>query len=81
MSALLRFSGAVERDPAVAWWFDARPGEQGSIARAWFARLRQCGRNVRELMHDGCPTVCVEDAGFARFRVRVASNEEQRRDT
>jgi hypothetical protein len=27
--------------------------------------MRQCGADVRELMHDGCPTVCVEDAPFA----------------
>jgi len=27
--------------------------------------MRQCGADVRELMHDGYPTVCVEDAPFA----------------
>ncbi|MGE0453393.1 MAG: DUF1801 domain-containing protein [Vicinamibacteria bacterium] len=27
--------------------------------------MRQCGSDVRELMHDGCPTACVGDAGFA----------------
>ena len=27
--------------------------------------MRDCGSDVRELMHDGCPTVCVEDAPFA----------------
>jgi hypothetical protein len=26
--------------------------------------MRECGEDVRELMHDGCPTVCVGDAGF-----------------
>jgi hypothetical protein len=26
--------------------------------------MRQCGENVRELMHDGCPVACVEDAPF-----------------
>jgi hypothetical protein len=26
--------------------------------------MRQCGGDVRELMHDGCPVACVEDAAF-----------------
>lgn len=64
MSAFLRFDGSVERDPAVAAWFDARPGELGDMARRWFSLLRACGPDVRELLHDGCPVVCVEDAPF-----------------
>ena len=31
----------------------------------WFEQMRQCGDDVRELMHDGCPVACVEDAPFA----------------
>ena len=26
--------------------------------------MRECGDDVRELMHDGCPTACVGNAGF-----------------
>jgi hypothetical protein len=26
--------------------------------------MRACGNDVRELMHDGCPVACVEDAPF-----------------
>jgi hypothetical protein len=26
--------------------------------------MRECGSDVRELMHDGCPTACVDDAAF-----------------
>jgi hypothetical protein len=26
--------------------------------------MRRCGDDVRELMHDGCPTACVGDAAF-----------------
>ena len=26
--------------------------------------MRGCGADVRELMHDGCPVACVEDAPF-----------------
>ena len=65
MPALLRFTGAVERAPAIDTWFDAKPGELGTIARTWFAAMRRCGDDVRELLHDGYPTVCVEDAPFA----------------
>lgn len=35
------------------------------IARHWFEVMRQCGDEVREVLHDGHPTVCVADAGFA----------------
>jgi hypothetical protein len=63
--ALLRFSGAVGRDPAVDAWLASRPGDLGDIARAWFARIRRCGSEVRELMHDGYATACVDDAPFA----------------
>ena len=65
MPALLRVNGAVERDPDIDRFFSERPSELGAIARTWFARMRQCGADVRELMHDGFPTVCVEDAPFA----------------
>jgi hypothetical protein len=63
--ALLRFTGAVDRDPAIAKWLDAQPGELASIALTWFSYMRQCGTDVRELMHDGYATACVADAPFA----------------
>jgi hypothetical protein len=31
----------------------------------WFNVMRECGDDVRELLHDGHPTVCVGDAAFA----------------
>ena len=74
MAALLRFTGAAERAPAIGQWFDVQSSELGSIARTWFALMRRCGPDVRELMHDGYPTVCVEDAPFAyvgAFRAHV----------
>jgi hypothetical protein len=61
---LLRFSGALERDPAIEPWFGERPDELGALARRWFDQMRQCGPDVRELLHDGCPVVCVDDAPF-----------------
>ena len=30
----------------------------------WFECMRQRGSDVRELVHDGCPTACVGDAAF-----------------
>ena len=67
--AILRLSGGVRRDPAVDLWLDAQPVALGSIARRWFARMRACGRDVQELVHDGCPVACVEDAPFAYVNV------------
>ena len=64
MSPILRFSGAVERDPAVQTWLNGQPEHLRAMVRPWFKRMRKCGDDVRELMHDGCPTACVGDAGF-----------------
>lgn len=40
-------------------------GELGAIAQRWFEVMRNCGDDVRELLHDGQPTACVTDAAFA----------------
>ena len=66
---LLRFHVADVHDPAIDSWLVKRDDELHLIAQRWFARMRQCGDDVRELMHDGCPTVCVEDAGFGYVNV------------
>jgi hypothetical protein len=62
---IFRISRAVKRDPDVDAWLNDEPVELRSIARHWFARLRECGDDVRELMHDGCPVACIDDAPFA----------------
>jgi len=69
MSCLLRLTGAVKHDPAIDPWLNNQPAELGSIARDWFARMRACGGDVLELMHDGCPTACVQDAPFGYVNV------------
>jgi Domain of unknown function (DU1801) len=61
---IFRLSGAVKRDPAVDIWLADGPIELRSIAQQWFVRMRQCGDDVRELMHDGCPVAFVGDAPF-----------------
>jgi hypothetical protein len=69
---LLRFNGAVVRDPAIDAWMTAHAGELGTIARHWFERMRKCGDEVRELLHDGAPTVCLGDVPFAYVNVFTA---------
>jgi len=65
MSQLFRFSGSVERDPTIDAWLQEHAGELGEIAQHWFGVMRDCGDDVRELLHDGHPTACVGDAAFA----------------
>lgn len=74
MDHIFRFPGAVRHDPGVAVWFDEHGDELGAIARHWFEVIRERGGDVRELVHDGCPTACVGDAAFAyvsAFRAHV----------
>ena len=65
MSQLFRFPDAVRRDPAIEIWMRAHAGELGVIAQRWFSVMRDCGGDVRELLHDGHPTACATDAAFA----------------
>jgi hypothetical protein len=66
---IFRLSGAVKRDPNVDTWLSDRPLELRDIAQKWFAQMRQCGDDVRELIHDGCPVACVGDAPFGYVNV------------
>ena len=66
---LLRFDGAQERDPAIDAWMKAHAGELGGIAQQWFEVMRQCGDEVRELLHDGCPVACLGDVPFGYVNV------------
>lgn len=65
MTRLFLFSNAVKRDPSVDAWLRTRTPELGAIAEHWFGLMRECGDDVRELMHDGNPTACVGEAAFA----------------
>jgi hypothetical protein len=66
---LLRFNGAVERDPAIDAWMKGDRGELGVIAHEWFEVMRSCGDEVREILHDGFPTACLGDAPFGYVNV------------
>jgi hypothetical protein len=74
MSQVLRFPSAVKRDPAIDDWMRAHSGPLGTIAQRWFEVMRNCGDDVRELLHDGHPTACLGDAAFGyvnAFRAHV----------
>ena len=72
--ALMRFPSAVRRDPAVAAWFETAEPLRWTM-RLWFETMRDLGDDVRELVHDHAPTLCVGDAAFAyvnAFRAHAA---------
>lgn len=61
--ALFILTGGGRPHPDVEAWFTGeglRP-----LAQPWFQRMRDCGPDVQEVMHDFCPTACVQDAAFA----------------
>jgi hypothetical protein len=69
---LLRFNNTVARDPAIDAWMKRHRGELGAIAHLWFEVMRSCGDEVREVLHDGCPTACLGDAPFGYVNVFTA---------
>ena len=69
MTGLLRFNGAVVRDPAIDRWMEDHAGDLGAVAREWFDLMRKCGDEVREVLHDGFPTACFGDVPFAYVSV------------
>lgn len=66
---LLRLNGAVERDPAIDAWMKDHRGKLGHLAQEWFEVMRNCGDEVRELLHDGCPVACLGDVPFGYVNV------------
>ena len=68
---LLCFPEAVRHAPEIDAWLAAR-GALGALAQTWFARMRGCGADVRELLHDGHPTACVGAAAFGYVNVFTA---------
>jgi hypothetical protein len=64
MTAMFLLSGAGKRDPTIEEWLN-KTDAPTAVARTWFRKMRGCGADVLELMHDGHPVACVEDAPFA----------------
>jgi hypothetical protein len=65
MDDIFRLTGASRRDPAVDAWLNSRAVEYRQIVQKWFQRMRRCGPDVLELVHDGGATACVGDVPFA----------------
>ena len=65
MTRIFRVANGVRRDPAVGEWLREGHPELCKIAREWFTHIRRCGDDVVELIHDGCPVACIENAAFA----------------
>jgi hypothetical protein len=73
---IFRLSEGAKRDRVVDAWLADVPVELRSIAQKWFVRMRECGEDVGEQMHDGCPVACIENAPFGyvnsfKFHVNV----------
>ena len=64
MSRLFKFSSAMTRHRDVEAWL-AADDPMRAVVRPWFEAMRTLGPDVRELLHDGHPTACVEEAAFA----------------
>ena len=76
MDAIMRFPSAVKHEPAIDSWLRAQRADLRPFVETWFSHMRRCGADVRELMHDGCPTACVDEGAFAyvnafRYHVNV----------
>ena len=65
MRGLFRLAVTADASAQVERWLGTQTGEVGAIAREWLICLRRRGDDVRVVMHDGCPTACVDDAAFA----------------
>jgi len=64
MNDLFRLSGSGKLDPVIEEWLN-KSDALTAVARTWFRRIRACGDDVLELMHDGHPVACIEDVPFA----------------
>lgn len=64
MNKLMCFPDAVRRDCDVEAWFSKSDEPLRHFALPWFEQMRDCGDDVRELLHDGHPTACVVEAAF-----------------
>jgi hypothetical protein len=81
-TAILRLSVGVRRDPALDVWLDERPVALGSIARRWFAQMRQCGPDFKDHANVGFfqgadlvdPARLLEGSGKRMRHVKVKPN-------
>ncbi len=64
MNEVLKLNGALRCDPRIEAWLSDFAGLHRLMTRTWFDRMRDCGGDIRALLHDGCPVACVGDAPF-----------------
>jgi len=64
MNEIFRLDNTLKRDPQIEHWFTGHTDPHRLMVQDWFERMRNCGADVRELFHDGCPVACVGDAPF-----------------
>ena len=81
MAGLIRYTGVRKNQPAIDVWLGKQDAELADIAREWFTRIRRCGDDVNEVLHDRYPgrdhprptvggaIACVADAPFAYVNV------------
>lgn len=72
MDGLFLFPDAARQSVEIDQWFARQTPELATLAFTWYQRLRACGDDVRDVMHDGCPTACAETAAFAYVAVFTA---------
>src|SRR5215475_4782546 len=65
----LRKRSSLTVSTSIRKWISQARRRLGAIAREWFEAMRECGDEVRELLHDGCPVACLGDAPFAYVNV------------
>ncbi|MGH2469926.1 MAG: DUF1801 domain-containing protein, partial [Chloroflexota bacterium] len=81
MEELIRYGGVSQHQAAIDVWLSQRDPVLRGIAREWFMRMRQCGDDVYEALHDRYPRraqpqpsvggaiACVQNAPFAYVNV------------
>jgi hypothetical protein len=81
LETLIRYSGVSKHQPAIDVWLSQQDPLLAGMAREWFTRLRRCGDDVCEVLHDRFPRrdhprptvggaiACVTDAPFAYVNV------------
>ena len=65
MIPLFDLNCSYESDPEIESWWQAKPPGLSAIARHWWDVMRQCGADVRETLHNGYPTACLDVYPFA----------------
>lgn len=63
--ALLDLNETFVQDPGIEAWWTTRSTLLAPIARAWWLVMRSAGPDVRESLHNGYPSACLERYPFA----------------